>query len=167
MIFGLSIPAFTQLHVILSLVGIAAGLVVLAGLLRSRVSGGWTALFLATTILTSATGFLFPRDHVLPSHVVGALSLLVLAAAVLALYSYRLAGRWRWIYVSAAIAALYLNVFVAVVQAFVKLPFFNRLAPTQTEPPFVVAQLVVLILFVALGIAALRSFQPARALAES
>src|SRR5438105_1555237 len=118
MILGMSVATFTLVHVILSLVGILAGLVVLAGMLASRPYNGWTALFLATTVLTSVTGFLFPRDHILPSHVVGVLSLLLLGAAVGALYYYRLAHAWRWIYVWTAIIALYLNVFVLVAQAF-------------------------------------------------
>ncbi len=160
MILGLSTSAFTTFHVILSLVGIAAGLVVLYGALKSTNYPTWTALFLAATILTSVTGFFFPRDHVLPSHVVGALSLAILAVAAAALYRYRLAGSARWIYVVATVAALYLNVFVGVVQAFLKVPFLQPLAPKQSEPPFVVAQLVVLAVFIALGFLALRSFRP-------
>ncbi len=109
MILGLSTSAFTLFHVVLSLVGISAGLIVLFGMFNSKRLDGWTALFLATTILTSATGFLFPRDHILPSHVVGIVSLIVLAVAILARYVYRLAGRWRWIYVVGAVVALYLR----------------------------------------------------------
>jgi hypothetical protein len=144
----------------LSLVGIFSGVVVLAGMLRSNALSMWTAVFLATTVLTSVTGFFFPVDRVLPSHIVGVLSLVVLAGALLALYVYHLQRHWRWIYVATAMAALYLNVFVGVVQAFLKLPFLKPLAPTQSEPPFVVAQVIVLALFVLLGIMALRSFQP-------
>jgi len=163
MILGLSTSAFTTFHVVLSLVGIATGLVVLYGALKSTNYPTWTALFIATTILTSVTGFLFPRDHVLPSHGVGAVSLVVLAVAAFALYRRRLAGSARWIYVVAAIMALYLNVFVGVVQAFLKVPLLQPLAPTQSEPPFVVAQLVVLAAFVVLGVLALRSFHPDQA----
>ena len=161
MILGMSVATFTLVHVVLSLVGILAGLVVLTGLFASRPYSGWTALFLATTVLTSATGFLFPRDHVLPSHVVGVISLVLLAAAIAALYYYRLVRTWRWIYVSTAIVALYLNVFVLVAQAFLKVPFLNALAPTQAEPPFVIAQAAVLVVFVVLGVVAVRSFHPA------
>src|SRR4051812_40771486 len=109
MILAMSTSAFTSFHVVLSLIGIATGLVVAWDLLGSRTGKGWTALFLATTILTSVTGYFFPRDHVLPSHIVGALSLVVLLVAVLALYRYRLERSWRWIYVVSALVALYLN----------------------------------------------------------
>jgi len=160
MILGMSTSTFTLVHVALSLVGIVAGLVVLFGMFGSKRLDGWTALFLATTVLTSVTGYFFPRDHILPSHIVGAVSLVVLAIAIFALYSRHLAGPWRWVYVAAAIISLYLNVFVAVVQSFLKLPALNALAPTQSEPPFVVAQFVVLAIFVVLGIAAARSFHP-------
>jgi uncharacterized membrane protein SirB2 len=159
MILGMSTSMFTLVHVVLSLVGILAGLVVLFGMLGSKRQDGWTALFLATTVATSLTGF-FPRDHILPAHIVGVISLIVLAAAILARYGYRLAGSWRWIYVTSGVLALYLNVFVAVVQAFQKLPFLAALAPTQSEPPFVVAQVVVLLAFIVLGVFAVRSFHP-------
>jgi hypothetical protein len=162
MILGMSTSAFTLFHVILSLIAIGAGLVVLFGLLSSRPLDGWTAVFLATTVLTSVTGYFFPRDLVLPSHIVGAISLVILAIAIVALYAYRLAGPWRWIYVASAVASLYLNVFVAVVQAFLKVPFANALAPTQKEPPFLLAQATVLLIFIVLGIMAARSFHPSR-----
>ena len=160
MILGMSTSAFTHLHVILSLIGIAAGLIVLFGMLGSNRMSAWTALFLATTVLTSVTGFFFPRDELLPSHIVGIVSLVVLAIALFALYVRRLAGSWRWIYVASAVLALYLNVFVGVVQAFQKLPFLTTLAPTQSEPPFIVVQAVVLVLFAVLGIGAARGFYP-------
>jgi hypothetical protein len=160
MILGMSTATFTLMHVVLSLIGIVSGLIVLFGMFRARRLEAWTALFLATTVLTSVTGFFFPRDHVMPSHVVGALSLAVLVVALLALYAYRLAGSWRWIYVTGAVVALYFNVFVGVVQAFQKLPFLQPLAPTQAEPPFVVTQAAVLAIFVGLGIVAVRSFHP-------
>jgi hypothetical protein len=163
MILGMSLSTFTQLHVALSLVGILTGLLVLASLLRSQVQGGVTAVFLITTILTSATGFLFPVKEILPSHIVGIISLVALAIAVFALYSRRLAGSWRWIYIAAAVLSLYLNVFVLVVQAFLKVPSLHALAPKGSEPPFVIAQLIVLVLFVWLGIRAARSFRPALA----
>src|SRR5438552_13960372 len=120
MILGMSTSTFTLVHVVLSLVGIFAGLVVVFGMLGSKRLDGWTALFLATTVLTSVTGFFFPFDKILPSHIVGIISLVVLAIAILALYALHLAGAWRWIYVVSAVMALYLNVFVGVVQAFQK-----------------------------------------------
>ena len=160
MILGMSLSTFTTLHVIISLIGIVAGLVVLLGMLGGRKLDGWTAIFLATTVLTSATGFLFPFNKLLPSHVVGIISLAVLAIALLALYGLHLAGVWRWIYVAAAVLALYLNVFVGVVQAFQKLAFLQPFAPTQTEAPFIVAQVAVLAIFAALGVLAVRSFHP-------
>src|SRR5882672_10643677 len=106
MVLGMSLSTFTLVHVVLSLVGIFAGLVVLFGMLGGKRLDGWTALFLATTVLTSVTGFFFPLDQLLPSHFVGIISLVILAVAILALYGYRLAGSWRWIYVTAAVAAL-------------------------------------------------------------
>lgn len=160
MILGMSIATFTLVHVVLSLVGIFAGLVVVFGMLGSKRLDGWTALFLATTVLTSVTGFFFPFDKILPSHIVGIISLVVLAIAILAFYALHLAGPWRWIYVVSAVLALYLNVFVGVVQAFQKLPFLASLAPTQSEPPFLIAQAVVLVIFVGLGIAGVRAFHP-------
>ena len=160
MILGMSLSTFTTLHVIISLIGIVTGLVVLLGMLGGRQLGSWTAIFLATTVLTSATGFLFPFNKLLPSHVVGIISLAVLSIALLALYGLHLAGAWRWIYVAAAVLALYLNVFVGVVQAFQKLAFLQPFAPTQTEAPFIVAQVVVLAIFAALGVLAVRSFHP-------
>jgi len=161
MVLGMSLAAFTQLHVILSLIGIGAGIVVLFGMLGGKRRPGWTALFLATTVLTSVTGFLFPFQQLLPSHIVGVISLVALAIALFALYVRRLAGSWRWIYVVTAVFALYLNCFVGVVQAFLKQPFLKPLAPTQTEPPFVIAQGVVLLIFVVLGFLAVRAFHPA------
>ena len=160
MILGMSTSTFTLVHVVLSLVGIVAGLIVVFGMFASKKLEGWTALFLATTVLTSMTGFFFPFDHILPSHIVGIISLVVLAIAILALYALRLAGAWRWIYVVSAVMALYLNVFVGVVQAFQKLPLLASLAPTQSEPPFVIAQSVVLVIFIGFGVVTVRSFHP-------
>jgi hypothetical protein len=161
MIFGMSIQSFVVLHVVISLIGIAAGSIVLFGMFGSKRLPGWTALFLLTTVLTSVTGFMFPISRVGPPHIVGAISLVVLAVALLGLYAFRLAGPWRWIYAGSAVLALYLNVFVGVVQAFQKLPGLQELAPTQTEPPFVAAQLAVLVAFVLLGIVAAIRFRPA------
>ena len=160
MILGMSTSTFTLVHVVLSLVGIVAGLIVVFGMFASKKLEGWTALFLATTVLTSVTGFFFPFDHILPSHIVGIISLVVLAIAILALYALRLAGAWRWIYVVSAVVALYLNVFVGVVQAFQKLPLLASLAPTQSEPPFLIAQSVVLVIFIGFGVVTVRSFHP-------
>ena len=160
MTLGMSLSTFTLVHVVISLVGIVSGFVVLFGLLTAKRLDGFTALFLLTTVLTSVTGFGFPFDHLLPSHKVGIISLGVLAVAIAARYLLRLAGAWRWIYVVAAVMALYLNVFVLVVQAFEKVPVLKTMAPTQSEPPFLVAQLVVLTLFIVLGFFAVRKFQP-------
>lgn len=159
MVLGLSLSAFTLLHVLISLAGIGSGLVVLYGMLSAKRFDGWTAIFLATTVLTSVTGFMFPFEHLLPSHIVGGLSLIVLALAILARYAFHLSGGWRGTYVVTAAIALYFNVFVAVVQAFAKVPALKAAAPTQKEPPFVVAQLVVLLVFVALTILATRKFR--------
>jgi hypothetical protein len=151
--------AFTLAHVVISLVGIGSGLVVVAGLLAAKRLDAVTALFLASTALTSLTGFGFPFDHLLPSHVVGLLSLVVLTVAVYARYARHLAGGWRSVYVGTAVTALYLNVFVLIVQAFLKVPVLNAAAPTQSEPPFLVAQLIALVFFAALGVAATVRFR--------
>ena len=162
MVLGMSLATFTLLHVIISLIGIATGLIVLFGMLAGKRLDGWTWLFLATTILTSVTGFFFPFDHLLPSHIVGIISLVVLAVAVLARYALQLSGAWRWIYVVTAVTALYLNCFVGVVQAFLKIPALTPLAPTQSEPPFQIAQGALLVVFVVLGIVAVIRFRPAQ-----
>jgi hypothetical protein len=158
MILGLSASRFTTLHVIISLLGTASGIVVLIGMLSGTPHAGWTAFFLATTVLTSVTGFFFPFTKLLPSHVVGIISLVVLALALLALYAFHLSGAWRGVYVVTAVLALYLNVFVAIVQAFKTQPLLRPLAPTQSEPPFAIAQLAVFVIFVGLGYMALQSF---------
>lgn len=159
MILGMSASTFTFAHVLLSLAGIGTGLIVLVGLLTGKRLDGWTALFLGTTVLTSVTGFLFPIDHLLPSHKVGIISLFVLAIAILARYAFHLTGAWRRSYVVCATVALYLNVFVAIVQAFRKVPALKALAPTQSELPFLAAQLTVLVLFVVLTILAAKRFR--------
>jgi len=158
MILGMTTSTFTLVHVFLSLVGIGSGLIVVLGLLTGKRLDGWTALFLVTTVATSVTGFFFPFEHLLPSHKVGIVSLVVLAVAILARYVFHLAGAWRRTYVVSAVIALYFNVFVAVVQAFLKVPALNALAPRQKEPPFLVAQLVVLALFIVLGILTVKRF---------
>jgi hypothetical protein len=159
MILGMSLATFTQFHVIISLIAILSGIVVLLGMLSAKPMPGMTALFLLTTVATSVTGFMFPSTFD-PADVIGIISLVFLAAAILALYTYKLAGAWRGVYVVSALVALYLNCFVLVVQSFMKVPFFHALAPTQKEPPFAVAQGVVLILFIGLGIAAFKKFRP-------
>jgi hypothetical protein len=161
MILGMSTEAFTLLHVVISLIAIASGVVVTIGMWRAQKLQGWSAVFLATTIATSVTGFLFHSKSFGAPHVVGVISLVILAVALIALYGYRLAGAWRWIYVAGALAAFYLNVFVAVVQAFQKLPFLRALAPKGSEPPFALTQLLVLAGFIALGVVAARRFHPA------
>jgi hypothetical protein len=159
-ILGMSVSAFTRLHVVISLIGIVSGLVVLAGMLASSDFATVTALFLLTTVLTSVTGFFFHTDQLLPSQIVGGLSLVLLAVALVALYGFGLAGPWRWIYVTTAVASLYLNVFVLVVQSFLKIPALHALAPKGSEPPFAIAQGVTLLLFLALGFLAVRAFHP-------
>jgi hypothetical protein len=161
---SIGLAAFTLFHVALSLVGIATGFVVVYGLLTGRRLDGWTAVFLATTVATSVTGYFFPVHHFMPSHAVGILSLLVLAVAIVARYRRHLAGNWRWIYVVGAMIGLYLNFFVLIVQSFAKVPALKALAPTQSEPLFKVTQLVALGAFVALTIVAAIRFrtEPAR-----
>jgi hypothetical protein len=160
MILGMSTAAFTQFHVLLSLIGIVSGIVVALAMLGANRLPLLTAIFLVTTVATSVTGFMFHFASFGPPEIVGVISLVVLGIAILALYGCKLAGAWRWIYVAAAVFALYLNVFVGVVQTFQKVAFFHALAPTQTEPPFAVAQGVVLIAFIALGIVAAKKFRP-------
>jgi hypothetical protein len=160
MILGMSVAAFTEFHVIISLIGIASGIAVAWAMLAANRAPGLTALFLLTTVATSVTGFMFHFTAFGPPEIVGAISLGDLAVAILALYAFKLAGSWRWIYVVTAVLALYLNAFVGVAQTFDKVPFFHALAPTQKEPPFAVAQGIVLILFIALGVAAVRKFRP-------
>jgi hypothetical protein len=159
MVLGMTIATLTLIHVLLSLAGIASGFIVVYGLLTGKRLDGWTAIFLATTVLTSATGFLFPVEHLLPSHVVGAISLVVLAVAIVARYAFHMANAWRWIYVVCAVVALYLNSFVAVVQSFLKVSALKALAPTQKEPPFLVAQLALMAIFIVIGVLAVKKFR--------
>jgi hypothetical protein len=167
MILGMSLAAFTKLHVIISLIGIVSGIVVMFRLLGSRRTPGWTALFLLTTILTSATGFLFPFTQLLPSHIIAIISLVLLAIACVALYGMKLAGAWRWIYVVTAMVSLYLNIFVLIIQGFLKVPALHALAPSvpPSEPPFAAAQGLVLLFFILVIIGAVRRFRPPPALA--
>jgi hypothetical protein len=160
-VLGMSLEAFTLLHVLISLVAIVSGLVVLYGMITGKRLSGWTGFFLLTTVLTSVTGFFFPFTHLLPSHQVGILSLVLLAIALLALYSFHLAGGWRKTYVIAAVMSLYLNVFVLVAQGFLKIPALKAMAPTGTEPPFKVVQGIVLVIFIFLGFKAVKGFRNA------
>lgn len=161
MVLGLSIQTFTIIHVIISLLAIASGILVLVGMLRSNRMPGWTAFFLLTTILTSVTGFLFPIRGFTPAIGTGIVSMVLLGLALYGLYAKHLAGAWRWIYVSTAAAALYLNVLVLIVQSFQKIPALQPLAPTQSEPPFLIAQVIALFVFVVLGTIAALRFRPA------
>jgi len=147
------------IHVLISLVAIFSGFIVLFGLLTGRPLERWTAFFLATTVATSLTGFVLPADRLLPSHVVGIVSMVALVAAIYARYAARLAGGWRRTYVIGATTALYLNVFVLIVQAFLKVPALKALAPTQSELPFAITQGVVLLVFIVLAIVAAIRFR--------
>jgi hypothetical protein len=168
MILGMSQATFVLVHVVISLIGIVAGLIVMFGMLGSKRQPGLTAIFLLTTILTSATGFLIPPllfDKTLPSHMVGLLSLVLLAIGCIALYVMNLRGAWRWIYALTALVALYLNVFVLVIQSFLKVPALAALAPAVAPAPpggpvFAVVQGLVLVFFVVLTIGAWRRFRP-------
>lgn len=157
--WGISTHLFLQIHVALSLIALVAGLV-LYGLLKGRALGGWTELFLVTIILTSVTGFPLPPFGLDPPRMVGILSLILLAVALASIYVFRASGAWRWIFVAAAMAALYLDAFVGVIQAFAKLSALHALAPTGSEPPFVIVQVIVLVIFVVLGFLAARRFHP-------
>ena len=163
MILGMSIGAFTILHVIITLVAIGSGLIVVGGMFASHKLPVTTALFLLTTALTSITGFLFPIRGFTPALGVGVVACVVLAVALFALYKERLVGAWRWIYVITAVASLYFNVFVLVVQSFVKVSALNALAPTQSEPPFAITQAVVLAVFILIAVIAIVTFRPGTA----
>jgi hypothetical protein len=162
MVLGMSLATFTLGHVIISLIGIVAGILAMFGMLGSNRMPGMTAVFLLTTILTSATGFLFPFEGFKPSYVIGALSLVLLAIACLALYGMKLSGAWRWIYAVTALLSLYFNVFVLVIQSFLKIPALTALAPGNppSGPVFAVVQGIVLVFFVLMIIGAVRRFRP-------
>jgi hypothetical protein len=160
MIIGLSLQTFTTIHVIISLLAIASGIVVLIGMLGSHRMQGLTALFLITTILTSVTGFLFPIHGFTPGLGTGIVSVVLLAGALYGLYGKGLVGTWRWIYVACAVSALYLNVLVLIVQSFQKVPKLQVLAPTQSEPPFLITQSAALIVFLIVGVVAALRFHP-------
>jgi hypothetical protein len=162
MILGMSLSVFTTVHVIISLIAIVAGIIVMFGLLGSNPMPGLTGIFLLFTILTSATGFLFPFEKLLPSHMIGILSLVLLAIACIALYGMKLSGPWRWIYVLTAMISLYFNVFVLVIQSFLKIPALTALAPGNppSGPAFAVIQGIVLLFFVVVIIGAMRRYRP-------
>jgi hypothetical protein len=160
MIIGLSLQTFTTIHVIISLLAIASGIVVLIGMLGSHRMQGLTALFLITTILTSVTGFLFPIHGFTPGLGTGIVSVVLLAGALYGLYGKGLVGTWRWIYVACAVSALYLNVLVLIIQSFQKVPKLQVLAPTQSEPPFLITQSAALIVFLIVGVVAALRFHP-------
>ena len=153
-------PALLYSHTAISLIAILLGFVVLYGLWTAHRMAGTTLWFLVTTILTSATGYLFQRDHVLPSHIVGGIALVVAAVTCFALYANKLRGIWRAVYVAGAVISLYLNVFVLVAQLFLKVPALNALAPTGAEPPFQIAQGIVFVLFLVAGFFAVKRFHP-------
>lgn len=157
---------FTLVHVLLSVIGIVAGLVVVGAFMSGKRFSSWDAIFLVTTILTNVTGFLFPFVVLMPSHILGGLSLVALAIALVALYGKHLTGGWRGVYVVTAVVALYFNVFVLIAQLFHRIPAMIALAPQQKEPPFAVTQLVVLVIFVVLGRAAWKGFVPSAAVAR-
>jgi hypothetical protein len=159
MILGMT--TLTFVHVLLSLIGVLSGLVVLFGMLSADRLDGMTGLFLATTVLTSITGFFFPISKVTPGIILGVLSLIVLAIAIYARYSAKMAGGWLRTYVITATIALYFNVFVLIAQAFMKVPALHALAPTGPEPPFLIAQVICMIVFVILGVLAVKKFHPA------
>ena len=166
MILGMSLSTFVTVHVIISLIGIVAGIIVMFGLLGSNRMPGLTAIFLLFTILTSATGFLIPpllTETLLPSHMIGILSLVLLAIACIALYGMELSGAWRWIYVVTALLALYFNTFVLVIQSFLKIAPLRALAPGEppSGPVFAIAQGIVLVFFIIVIIGAIRRFHPA------
>ncbi len=158
MILGMTY--FTFAHVLVSLIGILSGLVVLYGFLTSQLMNRATAWFLLSTVATSVSGFGFPYHGFTPAIGVGILSLVILAVVIAARYACHLAGSWRWIYVSGSVAALYFNVFVLVVQLFLKVPSLHALAPKGSEPPFAATQGIVLLLFVVAGILSVRRYRP-------
>ena len=165
MILGMSLSTFVLVHTVISVIAIVAGVIVMFGMLKSTRPGGLTAIFLLLTILTSATGFLIPplvSDKLLPSHIIGALSLVLLLIACIALYATKLSGSWRWIYAVTALLALYFNVFVLVIQSFLKIPALTAIAPGNppSGPVFAVVQGVVLVFFVLMIIGSVRRFRP-------
>jgi hypothetical protein len=160
MILGMSIGDFTLSHTIISAIAIISGFIVLGGMYAARRLPGWTELFLVTTALTSITGFFFPNTKITPGQVFGTITLIVMVPTLVALYGFHLRSAWRWIYAGGAVIILYLNVFVLVAQLFAKVTILQPLAPTQSEPPFLITEFIVLAIFVVLGILALVRFHP-------
>jgi hypothetical protein len=161
MVLGfVSLSLYTTIHVVISLIAIVTGFIAVFEMIGNKRLGVWNAIFIWTTVATSVTGFGFPITGVTPGIIVGIISLVLLAVALAALYGQHFAGPWRWIYVFTAIAALWFNVFVGIVQSFQKIASLKALAPTQSEPPFQIAQGVALVLVVILAILALRKFRP-------
>jgi hypothetical protein len=156
----IDLSTFTLVHTVLSLVALVTGLVVVLGLLGSHRLPGLTALYLVTSVVTTVTGFFFPTSSFMPSHGVGIVSLVMLLAAIFGRYVYHFAGAWRWIYAVGVALSVYFLVFVGIVQAFMKVPALRAMAPTQSEPPFAIAQGIVLVIFIVLTIAAARKFRP-------
>lgn len=156
--------AFTLFHTAISLVAIVIGFGLVARFVTARPAPrSWISLFLWTTVATSVTGFLFPFRGLEPPHILGIIALVVLVPTCLAFYRFATTGTWRWVFALGYVVSLYLNVFVLIVQAFQKVPALRRLAPTQSEPPFQIAQLVALLAFVVLAVLSIRRFQPATA----
>ena len=162
MILGMSLSTFTVFHTALSLIALIAGIFAVMGLIGGRRHNGWIGLFLLTAVLTSVTGFAFPFDKLLPSHILGILSLVALAISLLAIYVFHVDGAWRWIFAISAVIALYFDAFATVAQSFLKIAALKSLAPTQSEPPFLIAQGVLLAIFVVLVITAAVRFHPER-----
>jgi hypothetical protein len=162
MMLGMTLSAFTLLHVVISLIAIATGLIMMFAMLNSRRVPALTAIFLLFTILTSVTGLMFPFEKLLPSHILSILSLLLLAIACVALYGSKLSGAWRGIYVVTALVSLYINMFVLAVQAFLKVPSLHELAPGNppSGPAFAAVQAIVLAFFVAMIVAVWRRYKP-------
>jgi hypothetical protein len=160
MTWGIPTDLFLKIHVVISLIGIASGLVAMIALAGGRLLSGWTGLFLVTTVLTSVTGFPLPPFGLDPPRIVGIISLVALAVAIGSLYLFHLAGAWRWIYIVTALVALFFNCFVGVIQSFDKIPSLHAIGPSQDAPAVHVAQLVVLAIIVVLGIAAVIRFHP-------
>lgn len=161
------LTVFTVIHVLISLVAIASGFIVLSSFVRGRKPSVWTSFFLTTTVLTSVTGFGFPVDRLLPAHIFGVISLVALAIAIYAFYKARLIGNWRITYLVSAILSQYLNVFVLIIQSFLKISFLRALAPTQSELPFALAQGITLLVFIAITAISIVRFQPLKELSPS
>ena len=161
MVLGMSLSTFTALHVVISIIGIGSGLLVAWGLLKNKRFDGATVIFLVTTVLTSLTGYLFPVKHLLPSHIVGAISLVALAIAIYARYGQHMERSWRATYVISSAISLWLNVFVLVAQSFMKVPSLHELAPNGNEPPFAISQLIVMVIFIVIAIVGVKKFHPA------